>query len=1223
MAISNTLASNTIAKKVWKLTVPKRIRRKIYHARRGKPDSLVTIVVPVYNVEEYLDECITSLVKQSYRDLEIILVNDGSTDNSGSMCDAWAKNDRRISVVHQDNAGLSAARNTGLALATGKYIIFADSDDTVPHDAIRMLATELSQSGSDVATGNVMRFKGETRWPGWNQSYSHRPDLYPERNPGGTVHATSLEAHPELLFDTTAWNKLFRRDFLRRELISFPVGKLYEDMLPIALAYTKARGIDVIFDIVYNYRVREDNSSITQKRSELKNLADKMEMVDRIYDRIANHHGSRALLRTIEFKVFEGDLPVYAPYLGRDDKFDEIYYSTLRKYWDLADLETLNQLPLPKRARLYWEYRRKPDIGAKAERWVSENFFSIPVRTLNGSPIADLSECPKSIAVLADAGLDGMSRYVELRSAVTEAYIDGGVLVVEGYAFLDGVPNNAVDQLSMELVGPEDSSVPITFAPSVSDWANNGWWNLAADRRNSGFVIRLALSDYISNRDGTQPDFTDGDRWFINVTARTSSITKTAALDHVWRGGRIRLGGTARINSDRVAYLDWSNWRDPLTIRTRAARDSVVAVSPYGDTLEVTISVPEMTTKAFLLNDFKLGMKRSWDGTDIYGTLKSLESGLATFKFDLSHISKREEAGGHLNGWKVLSHRKAQGWTPIPLHESANDGIDRTHGWDLRTDTDGNVLIVDPANALLVDNIAVNCGVWVLQGPAHQSLEPDANLTMWSPNGSHMRVAIEQDSDRFSVTIDPTEHGDMGQRVSWPTGEYYFWLHSGSGDSKLRIRASRALVESSLPHNDWSKLNHSRLHLAADNLNISFRVGTPTTHEERGRFHSHRMRTEWSVLPTEQSRPRNAVLFSSFMSRNASDSALEIFKFLRDKHPDIELHWATEDGSVPIPAGAQRLVKRTARWFELLATARIHVNNVGHIDGYGAKPFQAFIQTWHGTPYKLVGKSELDHDGFFHYAGYDRLASEASKWDLFVAQNPFMESIARSDFLYKGPILRAGYPRNDPIVGVCEDQQRQIREKFGIPSGHRVILYAPTWRETAGAGSSRRLVEHLDLQTLSDVLDGDVTFLLRGHNYNAAYTRKKNNSPNVIDVTHYSDLNDLINCSDALISDYSSIAFDYLATDKPVIHFAPDLDEFVKRRGMYGSYSDFTWGPVCLSSSDLVRAINDLDNWERSYGEGRTKMKQRFVPWDDGAATERVVDAMLALSNERLRSNGF
>ncbi len=171
---------------------------------------LVSIVVPIYKVEKYLDECIRSIVNQTYTNLEIILVDDGSPDNSGAMCDTWAERDNRIRVIHKKNAGVSAARNTGIEAAAGKWILFVDSDDAISLHMVKALL-DASSDGNRLAVSGVVRFvdafPGETEigymvQPCGKNLASVRGGLYSV----GVLHSRNVICRENLRFDTSMDN---------------------------------------------------------------------------------------------------------------------------------------------------------------------------------------------------------------------------------------------------------------------------------------------------------------------------------------------------------------------------------------------------------------------------------------------------------------------------------------------------------------------------------------------------------------------------------------------------------------------------------------------------------------------------------------------------------------------------------------------------------------------------------------------------------------------------------------------------------------------------------------------------------------------------------------------------------------------------------------------------------------------------------------------------------
>lgn len=208
---------------------------------------LVSIIVPIYKVEEYLDRCVESLVNQTYSNLEIILVDDGSPDNCPKMCDEWAEKDARIKVVHKKNGGLSDARNAGLGNATGEYIAFVDSDDWVENTYIEYLYRALKENDSEMAACDVrIAYEGDT-----NDAVV---DSYKS-----AVKMTAAEAMSTLAkgrqVRATAWNKLYKTELLDGE--KFEVGKLHEDEFFTYRIIDKCNSISYIDIPLYNYFQRQ------------------------------------------------------------------------------------------------------------------------------------------------------------------------------------------------------------------------------------------------------------------------------------------------------------------------------------------------------------------------------------------------------------------------------------------------------------------------------------------------------------------------------------------------------------------------------------------------------------------------------------------------------------------------------------------------------------------------------------------------------------------------------------------------------------------------------------------------------------------------------------------------------------------------------------------------------------------------------------------------------
>lgn len=231
---------------------------------------LISVVVPVYNTEKTLERTVLSLVQQTYSSLEIILVDDGSTDQSGALCDQLAKTDARIQVIHQENGGLSAARNTGIEAATGEFIAFLDSDDAYTTDIFAQFVKAYDKYHLDVYAFNVER-------------------IYPQRHEikrsVDRVFPTAASAVSALFqysgVDFYACNKVFRRRLFHQ--VRFPIGKLYEDMNPVYDAVSQCRSL--VTTTAVGLRYYENNASISKQAfnpRQMDNITERLRLHDKV-----------------------------------------------------------------------------------------------------------------------------------------------------------------------------------------------------------------------------------------------------------------------------------------------------------------------------------------------------------------------------------------------------------------------------------------------------------------------------------------------------------------------------------------------------------------------------------------------------------------------------------------------------------------------------------------------------------------------------------------------------------------------------------------------------------------------------------------------------------------------------------------------------------------------------------------------------------------------------
>ncbi len=295
--------------------------------RSGEPSPgspTLSAVVPVYDVQEFLPACLASIAAQDFADYEVILVDDGSTDRSVKVARRHARRDPRIRIVSQQNAGIGAARNAGVAQARGRLLTFVDSDDELAPGAWALMVRTILQTGSDIVVGKAVRDDGTRRWAMRLMKANHTVDRL----------SVTVEQMPGVLADVFAWNKVYRRDFWMRNGLEFPVGVRYEDQPTLTRAFLAARRFDVLAETVYRWRVRSDGTSVTQRRHEMADLEDRIRTKRDSAEQV-RAYGSAKILETFFAEVLPVDMAAYFRAVpGCADEYWQFLVDAVHELWN-------------------------------------------------------------------------------------------------------------------------------------------------------------------------------------------------------------------------------------------------------------------------------------------------------------------------------------------------------------------------------------------------------------------------------------------------------------------------------------------------------------------------------------------------------------------------------------------------------------------------------------------------------------------------------------------------------------------------------------------------------------------------------------------------------------------------------------------------------------------------------------------------------------------------
>lgn len=377
---------------------------------------------------------------------------------------------------------------------------------------------------------------------------------------------------------------------------------------------------------------------------------------------------------------------------------------------------------------------------------------------------------------------------------------------------------------------------------------------------------------------------------------------------------------------------------------------------------------------------------------------------------------------------------------------------------------------------------------------------------------------------------------------------------------------------------------------------IALVFSAPLTDQESGSQQQARLE---STYRSTDYPPLNAVFFESFYGQNASCNPLALDRALAIARPDIPRYWAVRDASVAVPEGSIALIEGSAEWWRIRGSARLIVINDWLRNRYRKRRHQTVLQTWHGT---MLKKLAITRSGLRLRPALATLR-ERSRWSILLSQNTYATRIFRRAYLYRGPIWEEGYPRDDVVL---TGDASEVRAKLGIADGVKVLLYAPTWRD-----DRPDYVDHLDVSHFMNELGAGYITLIRGHS-RTLEPGSDVRAGGVIDVTSYPDISELFLVADALITDYSSVMFDFSVTKKPIFFFTPDLERYREvLRGFYFDLIPVAPGPVVRTADELLALVREMKDADGRYARKYAAWRARFNPRDDGHAAERVVARVL------------
>ena len=1153
----------------------------------------ISVVVPIYNVELFLEECLASVERQTVRDFEVIMVDDGSTDDSAAIAESFARRDERFRLLTQPNGGLSRARNTGTDAAVGRYLAFLDSDDVLPRNSYELLLTALEKTGSDFATGNVHRLTrfGRSQSPFLSRAFAE------------TRMRTHVTKYRPLIADRTVWNKLWRRSFWDRNGFRFPEGRLNEDIPITVPAHFLASSVDVIADPVYFWRIREGGDlSITQRRLEQRALLDRLQAIQDVSDHL-DRHGPRRARRWYRQSVVADDLRYYLNALeGADDAYLELFLDRVNAYLDNAGDRIFD--PLPAIERLKWHLVRRRLVPELMEvlRFEKQDMAATPPVRVRGRWYGDYPfRTDRRLNI--PASMYRLKGELALRASLETLERDGGAIRIAGHAYVTGIgaPEKGSQKVEVSVlrsgrlrrVRLMTSAIRLstrsTHRPEATAGAPQG---LGSDVSWSGFDAVLDPRPLRRRRRRGEGI------WDLYVTVRTAGVRRRRSR-FVLRGGR-------PLHAVRVEGGEFD-----VTAAVSAEGYATMAVSRQSATLTGHQLVEEGVVE--LLGSLRLRpegdkpaleARRESDGRRLRFRLRASGSSFSARVplDDLHGAGMPLDADDELSAWAL--HVVEQGRrTPLALGDGVAEAHWRRGGREvaLAAGRSGATLLEGEPRPLLTGARLRDDGTVELTGEGALAAEL---VLEHAERGVRHRFALSRgDAGAFTALVTPVAVPTLSGPISLAEG---IW--------ELRAPAPLAVageLADRLPLR--AVVGHKGFALAmTDDRRAVLTVERDLNDDERGPFHQRRLRA--TAYAARRAAPlRDAVVYNSFLGRQYSDSPRAIHEELVRRDAPFEHLWVVRDGACTVPGTATVLREGSHEYHEALATSRYIVTNDHFPDWFMRRDDQLCLQTWHGTPLKRLGFDVSDMRRTVRRF-QRRWEQQVANWQYVLSPNRFSTPLLRRAYAIEGEMLETGYPRVDILARPDRDEAgRELRARLGIPEGVRTVLYAPTYRDQVTDRRGRyRLDLRLDLERLRRAVGPDTVILFRKHHY-VVDSPPATADGFVLDVSDYGDGTELLLAADVLITDYSSMMVDFANTGRPMLFYTYDLDAYADEiRGFYLDFVDTVPGPLLRTTDEVAEALRDLNAVRSSYAERYSAFQARFCELDDGRASERVVDRLLS-----------
>lgn len=1006
---------------------------------------LLSVVIPNKNSYPWSASLLESVLSQGCK-LQVIIVDDGSTDASLPYFERQAELDSRITLLHGKGRGPGAARNLGLAHVRGDYLVFADSDDIVPPGAyIAMLSSALT-TGSDLVIGKYQRHIGDETIVVHDSEMVHAT-----KRTGLSASDSALE-----VWEPVLWNKLFRTSFWNSACGDMPEDINYEDQPPALAALLGAKSFDSIPDLVYSWRISDDKSSRSSSKNTLEDIESRLEMCRRVLALIERHTANSAFTEELVYKWVIRDFPMYFKHYW--EKTEDDSYLTYLRQWALLIVQQCHKhskvwarVPINQRLNLlvvaYGSYQQVLEYAATSV----EQGKQLPY---------DYVTCEVSHDIRPDVAW--------LIQAATDKHPEFNALLLSDCDFEVVAAVREVTTLSK-----------VATSLTVTAYVKN--FNVLPSQ-NIAFVLADDQSEQelkFTEQESDHASWLARSPWWDYSSTTYEVEIPHALLRSLESPAQVIVRFTLAAGTSQQAVV-----QAPVLVTPETRHQAACPIQ----------KVTEINSPLKLCKPTRLSLTRY---------LSEVRQG---FKARIA---------------KTTSH--------------------------LVVDQFGQPTIKQVPAVVLVDTLAVEPDASLLGSSA---LVLHGRFTSKQAQPSRLTITLKNSARPVSAPATVDAAGNFTARVCLtelsPTNAYSLkWSSDKEPGKYYPVYASQDFHTAIIPGSQGS------LDVRVRASEIVLFVREP---------HQLSLQTRWGQTRLPADRPvTDSILFESFEGKSVWDNPGALAHQLIEKQllPDIPVYMSVQnvEQARELPSGVRPVLYGSDDWFRLLTTSKVLVTN-NHLPHWFVKgENQYWLQTWHGTPIKkLLWDASPVNIGLVYR---QLMRRQVPTWDILLAQNERGAELLSSSMGYEGNVLINEYPRNLRLAQKLSHRV-ELCQQLGLDPSRPIVLWAPTWRYNGN-----------DIQLPIDEIISRYghQVLVRGHHL----SRLKLGAG--VDVSSHQNIEDLLAISDVLITDYSSTAYDYQLTGRPIIFYVPDYDYYVgSDRGLYPGWPFNGSEKVYYSEEELLAA---------------------------------------------------